>query len=86
MKVRKGKQVLWVRAIDVLSAGAFYLLNVIWYKDVDMSDNALMAITKLGVSTHRKYKKELIDNGYLHVKQVGKGRYRYLVGEKVNNG
>ena len=86
MKVRKGKQVLWVRAVDLLSAEAFYLLNVMWYKDMDMNDNALMEVTGLGVSTHRKYKKELIDNGYLHVKQVGKGLYRYLVGERVSNG
>ena len=84
MKIQKGRQILWVRAIDRLSAGAFYLLNILWYKDIHVSDKALMTITGVGLSTHRKRKKELIDNGYLLSKQVGKGIYKYIIGERVN--
>jgi len=64
-----------------LSIGAFYLLNVLHRYDVDISDDSLMAITNMGLSTHRKYKRELVDVGYLSIDNVGRGKYEYKVGE-----
>ena len=71
----------WRTSMDRLSIGAFFLLNILYRYDVDISDNTLMGITKLGVSTHRKHKKELIDAGYLQIDQVGKASYKYTIGE-----
>ena len=84
MKVQKKRQIIWEKAIDSLSAGAYYLLAILWYKDIDVSDKSLMAITGTGISTHRKYKKELIDKGYVRSNQIGKGIFRYKVGEAIN--
>ena len=85
MKVLKVSTINWLLAMDRLSVGAFYLLNVLYRKDISVSDNSLMEITGYGVSTHRKQKKELLEGSYMVVKQIGKGRYKYLVGEGVNN-
>jgi len=65
--------------MDRLSIGAFYLLNVLYRKDIDISDSTMMEATGYGMSTHRKHKKELIDTGYLQVKQVGRGEYKYTL-------
>ena len=67
----------WLIAMETLSVGAFYLLNVIYRMNIDISDESLMKATSYGISTHRKQKKELIDNGYLTIEQTGKGVYQY---------
>ena len=84
MIIRRALEPQWVSALYKLSHGAFYMLNVLWYDDFEVSDKSLMARTGVGMSSHRKHKKELADNGYLTKSQVGKGRYRYNVGENVN--
>jgi hypothetical protein len=84
MLIQKKRQILWTKAIDTLSAGAYYLLGVLWYKDIDVTDKTMREVTGYGVSTHGKYKKELVDNGYLVINQIGKGKYKYIIGEAVN--
>ena len=79
MNVNKMSKIDWLSSMDRLSVGAFYLLNAIYRKDISISDEALMQVTGYGVSTHRKQKKELIDNGYLTLTQVGRGTYQYDV-------
>jgi len=77
----------WKTSMDRLSIGAFYLLNVLWRFDLKpLTDEALMGYTGLGLSTHRKHKKELVDQGYLTVEQIGKSKYTYTVkdGNNVN--
>jgi len=74
----------WLVAMDRLSVGSFYLLNVLYRKDIDVKDATLMKETGFGLSTHRKHKKELIDNGYLTLKQIGRGEYKYKI--KDNHG
>ena len=86
MKVSKGTQVDWAIALDNLSVGAFYLLNVLLRKDVHISDKQLMAQTGYGLSTHRKQKRELMDKNYLMLEQVDKGVYKYTVGSGVSDG
>ena len=51
-----------------------------------VSDKSMMEHTGLGLSTHRKHKRELVAGKYLAIKQVGKGVYKYNVGEDVTNG
>ena len=80
MKVIKAYPIDWLSSMDRLSIGAFYLLNVLYRKDIDMNDNALMNTTGVGLSTHRKHKKELIDHGYLYIEQVGRAKYKYTIG------
>ena len=82
MKVIKAYPIDWLSSMDRLSIGAFYLLNVLYRKDIDMNDNALMSTTGIGLSTHRKHKKELIDRGYLLIEQVGRGKYKYTIGDE----
>lgn len=86
MKIKKITPIKWEIALDKLSAGAYFLLSVLWHKDIDVSDKAMMDVTGVGVSTHRKHKRELLDNGYIVNKQIGKGAYRYHIGERVHNG
>jgi len=81
MKVTKLSSIDWLASMDRLSIGAFYLLNVLHRYDMDISDNALMAITDMGLSTHRKHKRELVVEGYLTIEQVGRGLYTYKIGE-----
>ena len=81
MKVTKLSSIDWFTSMNRLSIGAFYLLNVLHRYDVDISDDSLMAITNMGLSTHRKYKRELVDVGYLSIDNVGRGKYEYKVGE-----
>ena len=84
MKIHRLSPIDWLNAMDRLSVGAFYLLNVLYRKEIDISDNDMMECTGYGISTHRKQKKELIDNNYLAIKQVGKGLYKYEL--KDSNG
>jgi hypothetical protein len=79
MNISRLSPIDWLSAMDRLSVGAFYLLNVIYRKDIDISDENLMNITGYGISTHRKQKKELLDCNYLTIEQVGKGTYQYTV-------
>lgn len=65
--------------MDKLSIGAFYLLNTIYRRELDMNDITMMEHTAFGESTHRKQKKELIDTGYLAIEQIGKGTYQYTL-------
>ena len=84
MIVKRAVEPQWVTALYKLSHGAFFMLNVLWYDDFEVSDKSLMARTGVGMSSHRKHKKELSDAGYLKNRQVGKGVYRYHIGENVN--
>lgn len=84
MKVKRLTPIDWLTALDRLSVGAFHLLSTLWYKDLEISDKTLMIETGFGVSTHRKHKKELIDARYIASKQIGKGVYRYNIGENVD--
>jgi hypothetical protein len=81
MQVIKLSAIDWLASMDRLSIGSFYLLNVLSRYDLDVTDIALMGKTSLGVSTHRKHKKELIDKGYLTIEQIGKAEYQYSIGE-----
>jgi len=68
------------RAISLLDAESFFILNTIFYSLTEPSDEAIMDITGFGLSRHRKNKKKLLDRGYLMVEQIGKADYRYTVG------
>ncbi len=81
MYVTRLSPIDWLQSMDRLSVGAFYLLNIMYRKDIDMNDNTLMDATGIGLSTHRKHKKELVDHGYLTVNQVGRGEYQYTIGD-----
>jgi len=84
MKIIKEPPIEWLRAMDSLSIGAFYLLNVLFRKDIDVTDKAMMEETGKGLSSHRKHKKELLDEGYLAINQIGRGEYLYTI--KDSNG
>ncbi len=86
MNITRMREVSWDIAMNDLSVGAFYLLNVLYRKDMPISDKSMMACTGYGLSTHRKQKRELIDKQYLAIKQVGKGVYKYLIGDGVTDG
>jgi hypothetical protein len=86
MKVITDSAIDWLSALDELSVNAFFLLNVLYRKDLDVSDKALMECTAAGLSTHRKYKRELISKKYLKVEQVERGEFRYTIGTGVSNG
>lgn len=79
MLLEKQSKIDWLKSMDVLSVGAFYLLNNIYRRSIDINDTTMMEFTKYGESTHRKQKKELIDAGYLTIKQIGKGTYKYYI-------
>ena len=79
MKIERLSPIDWLNAMNRLSIGAFYLLNVIYRKDIDITDESMMGHTGYGISTHRKQKKELLDSNYLTIKQIGKGRYKYTI-------
>ena len=81
MYITRLSDINWLASMDKLSMGAFYLLNILDRKDINISDVSLMKESRLGLSTHRKHKKELIDEGYLSVAQVGKGEYQYSIGD-----
>lgn len=83
MKIKRLGPVDWLVALDRLSVGAYHLLSTLWFKDFEISDKSMMAETGFGVSTHRKHKRELLDAGYISNKQIGKGKYRYHIGESV---
>ena len=84
MKIKRLGPIDWLVALERLSVGAYHLLSTLWYKDIDISDNTLREETGFGVSTHRKHKRELLDKHYLSNKQIGKGVYRYYVGDNTN--
>lgn len=79
MLIEKQSKIDWLKSMDTLSIGAFYLLNTIYRRDMDISDSSMMEHTNYGETTHRKQKKELIDAGYLCIKQIGKGTYKYFL-------
>jgi len=82
MSVIKTTKIDWLNSMSRLSLGAFYLLNVLYRYELKVaSDDTLREITGLGLSSHRKHKKELMDIGYLQVNQVGRGIYRYTIGD-----
>ena len=81
MKINKDSSIDWTKALDRLSIGAFYLLNVMYRKDIEINDKLLMELTGKGVSTHRKHKRELFDCSYIKANQIGKGTYEYTIGE-----
>ena len=84
MKIKRLRPIDWLVALDRLSVGAYFLLSVLWHKDIEISDNTMMDATGFGVSTHRKHKRELLDKRYITGKQIGKGIYVYRIGEDVN--
>ena len=77
MQIEKLTPIDWLIAMDGLSIGAFYLLNVLWRQDIDVNDEALMKYTGYGISTHRKHKSELVRKSYLTKIQTGRGEYLY---------
>lgn len=79
MDINRLSPIDWLSAMDRLSVGAFYLLNVIYRKNINISDASLMNATGYGISTHRKQKKELLDCDYLIIEQIGKGTYKYSI-------
>jgi len=79
MKVKILEEIDWDNAMESLSVGAFYLLNVLYRKDIDINDTTLMKHTGYGISTHSKHKKELINKNYLQIKQIGKSTYQYFL-------
>lgn len=81
MKVKKTSGIDWLDAMSNLSIGAFFLLNILYRYDIDVSDCSLMEISGVGLSTHRKHKRELVDEGYLLISQVGRGIYLYSIGK-----
>ncbi len=83
MIVKKEGPIDWRRALSRLSAGAFVLLNILSRHDgIDVSDASLIAISGNGITTHRKYKKELLNMKYLTIEQTGRATYQYtLLGE-----
>ena len=81
MKITRVTPIDWLTALDTLSVGAFYLLNVLYRKDIHVSDDVLRSVTGYGVSTHRLQKKELIDKNYLALVQVGRAEYEYSVSD-----
>jgi len=81
MYITRLSSIDWLASMDRLSIGAFYLLNVLYRYDTEVSDEKLMEKTGLGVSTHRRHKKELVDTGYLTIEQVGRGEYSYTIGD-----
>jgi len=81
MNITRTSKIDWRGSMERLSIGAFYLLNVLYRYDVNVSDERLMEITQLGLSSHRKHKRELVDSGYLTINQTGRGKYHYTVGE-----
>lgn len=86
MNITRKRDIEWDVAVDELSVGAYYLLSVMWLKRMPISDKSMMACTGYGVSTHRKQKRELAEKNYIAIKQVGKGIYKYLIGQGVTNG
>ena len=79
MQVIKKTGIDWLMAMSRLSIGSFFLLNILYRHDIEISDHAMMEISGLGLSTHRKHKKELIDCKYLAITQVGRGEYQYTI-------
>ena len=71
----------WDNAIIRLSSEAFYMLNVIYRLMESVTDESIRDKTGNGLSKHRKIKKELIVNSYLSVEQVGKSKFKYIVGD-----
>jgi len=86
MNITKKRELDWQECLNTLTPGAYYLLSVLWYKDFPVSDKAMMEHTGIGLSTHRKHKRELLDRGCLTIKQTGRGVYMYEVGEEVSDG
>ena len=86
MNITRKRDVCWDVAVDELSVGAYYLLSVMWLKRMPISDKSLMSCTGYGLSTHRKQKRELVAKNYIAIKQVGKGVYKYLIGQGVTDG
>jgi len=84
MKVTRLDSIDWLSSMSRLSIGAFYLLNVLYRRDMDISDTTMMEATGYGTSTHRRHKKELVDNGYLTLAQVGRGEYKYTIKDASN--
>ena len=84
MYIKRSIPIDWLVALDRLSPGAYVLLSILWYKDIDVSDESMRIESGTGVSTHRKHKRELFDKGYLKNKQTGKGVYVYHIGESIN--
>jgi hypothetical protein len=68
------------RAIRKLDAEAFYMLSIIYYALDTASDEAIREVSGFGLSRHRKFKKQLVEEGYLTVEQIGKAKYRYIIG------
>ena len=86
MNIVKKRDLDWSECLNVLTPGAYYLLSVLWHKDFPVSDKSMMEHTGYGLSTHRLHKRELINGNFLAIKQVGKGVYKYLIGEGVTDG
>ena len=72
-----------MESINELSPKAFYLLSK-FQSTSEHSDDKMLEIIDMGVTSYRKYKRELKDKGYLSVKQVGKAEYEYKVKKYVS--
>ncbi len=72
--------------VQDLTPNAYYLLTVMQGLTKDLNDEVILDAVGFGVSTYRKYKKELKDKGYLQVTQVGKSEYEYKVYKGHKNG
>ena len=83
MNITRISTIDWDVALERLSPGAFFLLNIMYRSKLPISDKSLMVRTGFGLSTHRKQKRELLDCNYVVIKQVGRGIYKYYLGEEV---
>jgi DNA-binding transcriptional regulator LsrR (DeoR family) len=78
---------MWPKAVELLTPKAYFLLSVLWLKDIKHITRSILADrAKVGETTLNKLIKELTYFGYLHVKQTGRATFRYYVGEGVTDG
>lgn len=70
-----------------LSPTAYKLLSTMYYMDVEAEDKTYLWLMKIGLSSYKKAKKELVDEGYLQVTQIGRHEYLYKIGdnEKIDS-
>lgn len=83
MRVQKSK-IEWLDALDQLTPEAYYLLQTLYYRDiVDVKDSVVLRLVPYAERAYKKYKAELIDKGFMKVEQVGRHKYKYMIGQKT---
>jgi hypothetical protein len=87
MRVLRQDPIIWPKAVELLSHKAYFLLSVLWLKDIKHITRPILADrARVGETTLNKLLKELNYFGYLYIKQTGKATFRYYVGEGVTDG